>query len=115
MLMQIAPTSAERLYAAQHGAGIQKYLIIPNQEGPHTMSLHPNTEHLLSLFSYVHLPSSLQVVSRKFHDLAHDLVASYGEGPEASAMLRKLVEAKDCAVRQAVISSTAETRTDGRR
>ena len=107
--MRLTPTHVERLRAAQRGAGVQKYLIIPDKEGCPTMSSNPSTVHLLSLFSYMHLPPSLQIVSRKFHDLAHDLVSTYGEGPETSAMLRKLVEAKDCAVRQAVITDPGLT------
>ncbi|KXT55920.1 hypothetical protein Y710_16345 [Gordonia sp. QH-12] len=64
---------------------------------------HPGTEHLLSLFTYEHLPPYLQLVSRQFADLADTLVTNLGDGPELSTALRKLVEAKDCAVRQAVI------------
>lgn len=69
------------------------------------MSRHPGTTHLLSLFAYEHLPPSLQIVSKPFHDLAYQMVGSMGleDGPELSVALRKLVEAKDCAVRQRVI------------
>lgn len=64
---------------------------------------HPGTEHLLSLFEYEHLPSHLQAVSRPFSELAHEAADHLDDGPELSAGLRKLVEAKDCFVRQAVI------------
>lgn len=65
-----------------------------------------NTEHLLSLFAYKHLPEHLQRVSEPFSRLAHDLVEELVDfGPELAVALRKLVEAKDCAVRQAVIDS----------
>lgn len=67
------------------------------------MSRHPGTTHLLSLFAYEHLPPSLQIVSKPFHDLACDMTAMLEDGPELSVALRKLVEAKDCAVRQRVI------------
>lgn len=64
---------------------------------------HPGTAHLLSLFAYKHLPPHLQVVSAHFNTLANDMVQRLGDGPELSTGLRKLVEAKDCMVRQAVI------------
>lgn len=57
-------------------------------------------EPMLQWFAYAHLTSAeLQAISKKFADLAHDLVATLPRNPERSAMLRKLVEAKDCAVR----------------
>lgn len=67
------------------------------------MSRHPGTEHLLTLFAFDHLPPHLQLVSSQFADLADTLVTNLHDGPELSTALRKLVEAKDCAVRQAVI------------
>lgn len=57
---------------------------------------------LLQYFAYEHLPERLQQVSRRFHDLAHDLVADLPLGPELTVALRKLLEAKDAAVRSAV-------------
>ena len=73
-------------------------------------SRHPGTEHLLSLFAYDHLPEHLQKVSKPIHDLAHRAADNLGEGPELSAGLRKLLEAKDCFVRQAVIDHREEKR-----
>lgn len=66
---------------------------------------HPGTTHLLSLFEYAHLPEHLQRVSLPFWRLATVMADTLGEGPELSAGLRKLLEAKDCMVRQAVIDS----------
>jgi hypothetical protein len=63
--------------------------------------LHPNTTGLLSFFEFAHLPERLQSVSRPFCELAAT-VAHTLEGPEATACLRKLLEAKDCAVRAAL-------------
>jgi hypothetical protein len=60
--------------------------------------MHPATEAILKHFSFAHLPAHLQETSKRFHDLAHDLAASL-DGPELTAALRKLLEAKDCAVR----------------
>lgn len=63
--------------------------------------MHPNTEALLKFFRYEHLPESLQAISKPFADLAQDL-ASKLDGPELTAGLRKLLEAKDCMVRAAL-------------
>jgi len=58
-----------------------------------------NEEPILVWFEYYHLPKHLQAVSKSFFELA-DLVCSTCEpGPERSVALRKLLEAKDAAVR----------------
>lgn len=64
---------------------------------------HPSVAHFEPLFAYGHLPEHLQAVSGPFGELALELLEVLKDGPELSAALRKLVEAKDCAVRQAVI------------
>lgn len=53
----------------------------------------------IKYFSYDHLPEKLQVVSRPIGDLAQQLEATIPDGPEKSAGMRKLLEAKDCFVR----------------
>jgi len=63
---------------------------------------HPATEKLLSYFGYAHLPEKLQAVSKPFHDLAHRLADTLPASPETTVALRKLLEAKDCAVRSAL-------------
>lgn len=55
---------------------------------------------ILEHFTFDHLPEELQRVSAPFAQLAHN-VASYSSGPETTTALRKLLEAKDCAVRAA--------------
>lgn len=60
------------------------------------------TEHLLQFFGYAHLPEKLQAVSAPFHDLAFDLAGSQPGGPELTVALRKLLEAKDAAVRHVI-------------
>ncbi|MEM1182172.1 MAG: hypothetical protein AAGM22_27740 [Acidobacteriota bacterium] len=64
--------------------------------------MHPATQALLDQFRSDHLPSRLANVSGNFHALAKSLVAT-SEGTkyptELTAGLRKLLEAKDCAVR----------------
>lgn len=70
-------------------------------------------DKLLQFFAYEHLPPHLQLVSKPFHDLAHAIVngdncAESGTvtigsplpaNAERTVALRKLLEAKDCAVR----------------
>lgn len=68
---------------------------------------HPSVAHFRLLFAFDHLPEHLQAVSGPFHSLAINLLSKLNDGPELSAGLRKLLEAKDCAVRQAVIDKEA--------
>lgn len=63
---------------------------------------HPNTVAIMKYFSYTHLSDRLQVVSKIFFRAAWDLIATVPDSPELVAGLRKLLEAKDCAVRAAL-------------
>lgn len=63
---------------------------------------HPSTLHVLRYFAYVHLPESLQRISAPCAELARTVADAIPDGPELTAGLRKLVEAKDCLVRAAV-------------
>jgi hypothetical protein len=54
---------------------------------------------MLQFFAYAHLPSHLSEISSRFFVQAHWIVAELPRNPERSAALRKLLEAKDCAVR----------------
>lgn len=56
-------------------------------------------EHIAQFFSYSHLPPHLQDVSRPFSDLAQGIIAGLPRNPERTVALRKLLEAKDAAVR----------------
>ncbi len=56
-------------------------------------------DRMLQFFTYEHLPPHLQVVSKPFGELAKLLVETLPSNPERTAGLRKLLEAKDCAVR----------------
>lgn len=53
----------------------------------------------LKYFSYKHLPLALQGVSKPIAELAEHFERLLPEGPEKSAGMRKLLEAKDCFVR----------------
>jgi hypothetical protein len=64
-------------------------------------TLHPSTQAILKHFEYAHLRTSLQEVSRPLCELAMAMAVRL-EGPELTAGLRKLLEAKDCFVRAAL-------------
>lgn len=72
----------------------------------HRFERHPGVSSLLSFFEFDHLPENLQLVSKDFHDLAHRLADGLEQNThhpaELTAALRKLLEAKDCAVRAAL-------------
>ena len=57
---------------------------------------------ILKHFRYSHLPKRLQGTSRLFHALATGIAGGLPEGDERDMCLRKLLEAKDCAVRAAL-------------
>lgn len=59
-------------------------------------------EHIMQFFAYAHLPAHLQEVSRPFGDLATQIVETLPRNPERTVALRKLLEAKDAAVRALV-------------
>lgn len=54
---------------------------------------------IMKHFAYEHLPLHLQDVSKHFGLLANLMSKNLPDGPEKSAGLRKLLEAKDCFVR----------------
>lgn len=56
-------------------------------------------DRMLKWFEYKHLPEHLQDVSRVFCNVAEITVSSIDPGPERTVALRKLLEAKDAAVR----------------
>ena len=59
----------------------------------------PSREHIQQFFTFAHLPGELAEISRPFAELAHGLVMSLPRNPERTVALRKLLEAKDAAVR----------------
>lgn len=69
---------------------------------PDISERHPSTQQLMRHFSYSHLPPHLQAISAPVCHLAGNMVTSLPDGPELTAGLRKLLEAKDCFVRAAV-------------
>lgn len=71
--------------------------------------------YLLQFFAYKHLPERLQAVSRPFGELAEHLNRTLPDNPEKSTALRKLLEAKDCAVRALLFVSPplVDRKSDG--
>ncbi len=57
---------------------------------------------IMQYFAYRHLPEKLQAVSKPMAELAQHMNDNLPDGPEKSAGLRKLLEAKDCFVRAAL-------------
>lgn len=60
------------------------------------------TTPIMKYFEYKHLPDKLQEVSKPTCELAQLMEDTLPDGPEKSAGLRKLLEAKDCLVRAAL-------------
>ena len=60
------------------------------------------TEHIMQFFAYAHLPPHLQAVSKPFSIMAQEMVEMLPRNPERTVALRKLLEAKDAAVRALV-------------
>ena len=65
-------------------------------------------EPMLQFFTWEHLPYALAVVSKPFGQLAHRMVATLERNPERTVALRKLLEAKDCAVRALIYKAVDE-------
>ena len=59
-------------------------------------------EHIEQFFEYGHLPAHLQEVSKPFCELARIICNTLPRNPERTVALRKLLEAKDAAVRAVV-------------
>lgn len=59
----------------------------------------PAQDRMLQFFRYEHLPEHLRAVSAPFGILALQIVENLPSNPERTTALRKLLEAKDCAVR----------------
>jgi len=60
------------------------------------------TDYIMQFFAYGHLPDHLQKVSKPFGELADQIVKDLPRNPERTVALRKLLEAKDAAVRALV-------------
>lgn len=64
--------------------------------------MNPDITHVIKYFTYEHLPAALREVSRPFCELAKATAERAPDNPETLVALRKLLEAKDAAVRAAL-------------
>jgi len=63
---------------------------------------HPATVHIVKYFAWDHLNDPLAEVSRIFEHAVSEVLARVEDGPELTVSLRKMLEAKDAAVRAAL-------------
>ncbi len=77
----------------------------PEDNEPELKHPNPAIQHVLKFFAYAHLPARLQAVSKPFAQLAQTVAWIGGDAgnPEITVSLRKLLEAKDAAVRAALV------------
>jgi len=61
--------------------------------------MNPNHDHIMQFFTFEHLPPELRAVSQPFAELAARVQSALPRNPERTVALRKLLEAKDAAVR----------------
>lgn len=59
-------------------------------------------DRMLKWFAWEHLPKNLQAYSKLFAELAETISLDIEPGPERTVALRKLLEAKDAAIRAVV-------------
>lgn len=65
-----------------------------------------NYLYIMKYFEYSHLPEHLRIVSAPFGQLATKIYSRCPTHPETYECLRKLLEAKDCAVRAMLLKDT---------
>lgn len=63
---------------------------------------HPSTCQIARFFTSSHLPDDLRRIAQPAETLASLMICELPDGPELTAGLRKLLEAKDCFVRAAL-------------
>lgn len=71
-------------------------------------------DHILQFFGYAHLPPHLAEVSRPFAELAGQIIQTLPRNPERTVALRKLLEAKDAAVRAKLAIEPDEKESNSR-
>lgn len=64
------------------------------------------SEPIMQFFTYAHLREDLAAVSKPFCELADQVVLNLPRNPERTVTLRRLLEAKDAAVRAFVAVPT---------
>jgi hypothetical protein len=66
------------------------------------IAVENTTEQIMQFFEYEHLPVHLQEVAEPFRDLARAVIRRVPRNPERTVALRKMLEAKDAAVRAVI-------------
>lgn len=77
--------------------------------------MHPAITNVLRFFSYDHLPDHLQEVSKPFSDLATQVANRAPDNQETTVALRKLLEAKDAAVRACLVDNPSDVQRSAER
>jgi len=80
-------------------SGLVTGLIRDIPESKPALAPIPGADDILQFFTYHHLPEYLQAVSKPFCELAVSIHDTIQRCPERTVALRKLLEAKDAAVR----------------
>lgn len=62
----------------------------------------------IEMFAFEHLPEHLRDISRPFHIMATGIFETLPDNSERENALRKLLEAKDCAIRCVVFEKTIQ-------
>ena len=65
-------------------------------------------ERMGQFFKFSHLQGKLKATSRRFAKMALEIISNLPANPERTVCLRKLLEAKDCAVRAVLEQQTEE-------
>jgi hypothetical protein len=73
--------------------------LIHHAAGEDMEETRKDVEHIAQFFTYAHLESHLQEVSKPFGVMAEQIITQLPRNPERTVALRKLLEAKDAAVR----------------
>lgn len=84
----------------------------PDLIRPDLTNRHPSVRQVAQFFTFEHLPDHLRGVSRDCSMLADSMLERLEDGPELTAGLRKLLEAKDCFVRAALVATDVGVRQD---
>lgn len=93
-------TTTEPIPPCDPACGPEKHLAGCPSDQQATRPLAPSP--ILRYFAFEHLPHPLGIISSWFHQLANSIDLELPAGPEKTTALRKLLEAKDAAVRAAL-------------
>lgn len=80
---------------------------VRDMKNPNHLGSTSDGEPILQFFAWAHLPVNLQNVSMPFGALAETIVSNLPRNAERSVALRKLLEAKDAAVRAVLFKEPA--------